>query len=105
MSKEIRCKCCKEYWWDTNIHSKSWLCPNCYDYVTNIEAKLAESETKRMEDFEKGCQEYCKSNQTAIAELEKAKKVIEKYVYNIDDMNDCLYAIDQQIKSLKGEIS
>lgn len=40
-------------------------------------------------------------NQIAIAELEKAEKVIEKYVNNIDDMNDCLYAIDQQIKQLK----
>lgn len=44
MSKEIQCKCCKEYWWEMNIHSKSGLCPNCYDYVADIEAKLAESE-------------------------------------------------------------
>ena len=27
-----------------NIHSKSGLCPNCYDYVADIESKLAESE-------------------------------------------------------------
>ena len=44
MSKEIQCKCCKEYWWEMNIHSKSGLCPNCYDYVADLEAKLAESE-------------------------------------------------------------
>ena len=44
MSKEIQCKCCKEYWWKMNIYSKSGLCPNCYDYVADIEAKLAESE-------------------------------------------------------------
>ena len=44
MSKEIQCKCCKEYWWEMNIHSKSGLCPNCYDYVADIELKLAESE-------------------------------------------------------------
>ena len=44
MSKEIQCKCCKEYWWEMNIHSKSGLCPNCYDYVADIESKLAESE-------------------------------------------------------------
>lgn len=100
MSKEIQCKCCKEYWWEMNIHSKSGLCPNCYDYFAKLEAKLAErteqlkialkdfndiqqendklaqqlaekekEETKRMEDFEKGCQEYYKSNQTEIAEL------------------------------------
>ena len=46
MSKEIQCKCCKEYWWETSIHSKSGLCPNCYDYFANIEAELAESENK-----------------------------------------------------------
>ena len=47
MSKEIQCKCCKEYWWEMNIHSKSGLCPNCYDYVADIESKLAESEKQR----------------------------------------------------------
>lgn len=46
MSKEIQCKCCKEYWWENNIHSKSGLCPNCYDYFANLETKLAESENK-----------------------------------------------------------
>ena len=44
MSKKIQCKCCKEYWWETDIHSKSGLCPNCYDYVSDLEVKLAESE-------------------------------------------------------------
>ena len=44
MSKEIQCKCCKEYWWDDNIHPTSGLCPNCYDYVTDVEAKLALTE-------------------------------------------------------------
>ena len=46
MSKEIQCKCCKDYWWETDIHSKSGLCPNCYDYFANLEAKLAESEDR-----------------------------------------------------------
>ena len=32
-------------------------------------AEKEKEETKRMEDFEKGCQEYYKSNQTEIAEL------------------------------------
>ena len=49
MSKEKQCKCCKEYWWETNIHLPSGLCPNCYDYVADLEAKLAESEKKIFE--------------------------------------------------------
>lgn len=46
MSKEKQCKCCKEYWWEASIHSQSGLCPNCYDYVADLEAKLTESEEK-----------------------------------------------------------
>ena len=44
MSKEIQCKCCKEYWWETNIHSTSGLCPICYDYVSSLEVNFAEKE-------------------------------------------------------------
>ena len=44
MSKEIQCKCCKEYWWETDIHSQSGLCPNCYDYFADLEEKLAEAQ-------------------------------------------------------------
>ena len=44
MSKEKQCKCCKEYWWEMNIHSPSGLCPNCYDYVADLEAKLAQAQ-------------------------------------------------------------
>ena len=46
MSKEKQCKCCKEYWWEMNIHSQNGLCPNCYDYVADLEAKLAELKEK-----------------------------------------------------------
>jgi hypothetical protein len=44
MDEEKQCKCCKEYWWEANIHSQSGLCPNCYDYVADLEAKLSEKE-------------------------------------------------------------
>ena len=43
--------------------------------ITQLKQQLAEKEkeeTKRMEDFEKGCQEYYKSNQKAIEELRLA---------------------------------
>ena len=39
----------------------------------------------------------------AVEQLELAQKYIKQYVNNFDDMNDCLYAIDNQIKELKGE--
>ena len=51
MSKEIQCKCCKYYWWETDIHSKSGLCPNCYDYFANLEAKLAEKMKQGAKDI------------------------------------------------------
>ena len=103
MSKEIQCKCCKEYWWETNIHTQSGLCPNCYDYFADLEAKLAEIK-----------------NQTAIRELEKVKnflleKIAEKQSCfdsgNYNDFADgvkticelMLISIDNQIKKLKGE--
>jgi chromosome segregation ATPase len=39
----------------------------------------------------------------AVEQLEFAQKYIQQYVNNFDDMNDCLYAIDNQIKQLRGE--
>lgn len=64
-------------------------------------------ETKRMEDFERSCQEYYKSNQTAIVELEKTKENMNnlyrehKPIYF--DLLLIRNTIDQQIKLLKGE--
>ena len=37
----------------------------------------------------------------AVEQLELAQKHIKQYVNNFDDMYDCLYAIDNQIKQLK----
>lgn len=37
----------------------------------------------------------------AVEQLELAQKYIQQYVNNFDDMYDCLYAIDNQIKQLK----
>lgn len=91
MSKEIQCKCCKDYWWETNIHSKSGLCHNCYDYVADLEAELAEKEKKKIESCNHTIymnmlnQEMLQlkvanleqsQNQKAIAELEKVKKFL-----------------------------
>ena len=39
----------------------------------------------------------------AVEQLELAQKYIKQYVNNFDDMNDCLYAIDNQIKELKEQ--
>ena len=81
-------------------------------------AEKEKEETKRMEDFEKRCQEYYKSNQTAIRELEKVKKfLLEKIAEkqscfdsgNYNDFADgvkticelMLISIDNQINELK----
>lgn len=73
----------------------------------SLEEQLAEKEkeeTKRMEDFEKGCQEYYKSNQTAIAVLEKVKDwVVDYSEIKGQSWNHTLNYLNKQIKELKGE--
>ena len=39
MSKEQKCKCCQDYWYTSNL--TNGLCTNCYDYVADLETKLA----------------------------------------------------------------
>ena len=77
MSKEIQCKCCKEYWWEMNIHSKCGLCPNCYDYVADIEAKLAEKD-EEIAELQK--------------QLEEKDKLIERLQGVIDKLRDKKFA-------------
>ena len=48
MSKEKQCKCCHEWWYDSDV--KENLCPNCYDYFNQLKQQLAESFTE--EDVE-----------------------------------------------------
>lgn len=82
--------------------------------ISQLKQQLAEKEkeeTKRMEDFEKGCQEYYKSNQTAIAVLKKVKKLFEeKYAYDVEESDfaviyetDIDEIIDQQINNLRSK--
>lgn len=78
MSKEIQCKCCKEYWWENNIHSKSGLCPNCYDYVSDLEVKLAESEKEK--DYYQDLYFISIKGQDKLKQqLAEKEKEIEKY--------------------------
>lgn len=68
----------------------------------SLEQQLAEKEkeeTKRMEDFEKECQEYYKSNQRVIDELEKVKD----FMLGALNVEECIEYADQQIKLLKGD--
>ena len=95
---------------------------NCAE-VDQLKQQLADKEkeeTKRMEDFEKGCQEYYKSNQRVIDELEKVKEIFGRVRWYQGSCNlgfgeakcfddklvswiDVEKEIDQQIKELKGE--
>ena len=38
MSKEKQCKCCREWWYASDI--KEDLCPNCYDYFKQLKQEL-----------------------------------------------------------------
>ena len=78
MSKEIQCKCCKEYWWEMNIHSKSGLCPNCYDYFANLEAKLAEYQNDEVGNAILNAGKKIKELQQQLAEKEKQIAELEE---------------------------
>lgn len=93
MSKELQCKCCKEYWWETNIHSTSGLCPICYDYMSSLEAKLAESEARaeRNKVWHNEVAGECAELKQQLANKEKE---IESYEHELEvyKQNDNVYA-------------
>ena len=87
------------------------------DRVRNLEQQLAEKEeeiaylTKQVKKFNNEAQKYFEDaycndfhNQDkisfAVEVLKIAQDYVQQYVNNFDDMNDCLCAIDNQIKRL-----
>ena len=85
--------------------------------IVDLEAKLAEKEkeiaylTKQVKKFNNEAQKYFEDaycndfhNQDkisfAVEVLKIAQDYVQQYVNNFDDMNDCLCAIDNQIKRL-----
>ena len=87
MSKEKQCKCCKEYWWEMNIHSTSGLCPNCYDYVADLEAKLAESE-EFTQVYRKECAKIQSENVKLKQQLAEKEQIIEANKVKIKSLNE-----------------
>ena len=85
--------------------------------IADLEAKLAEKDeeiaylTKQVKKFNNEAQKYFEDaycndfhNQDkisfAVEVLKIAQYYVQQYVNNFDDMNDCLCAIDNQIKRL-----
>ena len=85
--------------------------------ISDLEAKIAEKEkeiaylTKQVKKFNNEAQKYFEDaycndfhNQDkisfAVEVLKIAQDYVQQYVNNFDDMNDCLCAIDNQIKRL-----
>ena len=85
--------------------------------IADLEAKLAEKDeeiaylTKQVKKFNNEAQKYFEDaycndfhNQDkisfAVEVLKIAQDYVQQYVNNFDDMNDCLCAIDNQIKRL-----
>lgn len=121
MSEEKECKCCHEWWFDSDI--KNDLCPNCYDYFRQLKQQLEEKNKliellnrkvdryenmfrsrtmKRTGDMQKDIEIYIK--QLAITELEKVKILLQNATnyegYNVVGIYD---AVNNQIRELKGE--
>lgn len=85
--------------------------------ISDLEAKIAEKDeeiaylTKQVKKFNNEAQKYFEDaycndfhNQDkisfAVEVLKIAQDYVQQYVNNFDDMNDCLCAIDNQIKRL-----
>jgi predicted nuclease with TOPRIM domain len=137
-SKDLECSYCPHL--EHCINGKEPLKINCAihffkDKTTDLEAKLAESESKSytLESYNNflnnQCKKLIKENkqlkqqlaekdellkqkicdmkstdfQTAIAELENVKEMLEPKYFDKEQINYLTNAIDQQIKSLKGE--
>lgn len=100
-----------------DIVCRARLLPEILEYVADIEAKLAEKdkeierlnlEFETQEDWQEKWQklydETCNLTQDkisfAVEVLKIAQDYVQQYVNDFDDMNDCLCAIDNQIKRL-----
>ena len=92
-------------------------CNKADQRIADLEAKLAEKDeeiaylTKQVKKFNNEAQKYFEDaycndfhNQDkisfAVEQLTQANDYVQQYVNNFDDMNDCLCAIDNQIKRL-----
>lgn len=115
MSKEKECKCCHEWWYDSDV--KENLCPNCYDYFKQLKQQIEEKEKEieRLKNlFELNnevvinqgkeifdlrvqiLQQKQNQKQLAIQELEKVKNFVDGRTY-------CADYINKRIQDLKGE--
>ena len=115
MSKEKECKCCHEWWYDSDV--KENLCPNCYDYFKQLKQQIEEKEKEieRLKNLfglnnevviNQGkeifdlrvqiLQQKQNQKQLAIQELEKVKNFVDGRTY-------CADYINKRIQDLKGE--
>ena len=105
MSKEKQCKCCKEYWWEMNIHSQSGLCPNCYDYVADLEAKLAEK-VEQVKQLKLDLGMYKSVNEFInVYGIEKAREVLlqTEQTKKQDKISFCVEQLEKVKENLKQE--
>lgn len=115
----------EQYQQIADLEAKLAVADDCADRYWKQLGILEKEETKRMEDFEKRCQEYYSTDEYkrdfAIAELEKVRSKIARLDVSPDESNRLIPALDnytngfhksrfkivnildQQINSLKGE--
>ena len=91
MGKEKECKCCHEWWFDSDI--KNDLCPNCYDYFKQLKQKLKEKDNL----IEFGREEIRKRNKRIDEIVERDKKLF-------DDKNKELEKLKQQLAEKQNTI-
>jgi uncharacterized coiled-coil DUF342 family protein len=94
--------------WQTMYESVVQTCHNDKEEIESLTTDLQEAltlikEGVELADLNNKALDRTKQDKIsfAVEQLEFAQKYIQQYVNNFDDMNDCLYAIDNQIKQLK----
>ena len=86
-----------------DIHSKSGLCPNCYDYVANLEAKLAESEN-RVKGFVELFDKKQHENYEQFCEIQELKQQLKYALKDFNDIQEENDKLAQQLAEKEKEI-
>lgn len=102
MSEEKECKCCHEWWFDSDI--KNDLCPNCYDYFRQLKQQLEEKDKllKCYQEEEKLIADILGDKDlTLIGSRVHLKNLIVELKNKIKDKDIVIEEKDKEIERLK----
>ena len=91
MGKEKECKCCHEWWFDSDI--KNDLCPNCYDYFKQLKQQkamwneLKEHISNQIIHYDELSDKFKEENNNGCVLLANSKRsMIEEILYKMQEL-------------------